>query len=108
MRRRREYQSDASMERSRHAVDATTQPILPGPPHGGQHALVPKGTLHGARDAIQQSGKPRDDGMLVRRRVRRRQHHNPRAFHGDAAGRREGSGIIVETLDLAADALPPF
>ena len=52
----------------RHAVDANkTQSIsLPGPPHSGQHALFPKGTFHGARDAVERGGEPRDDRVLVR------------------------------------------
>ena len=72
-----------------------SQYSLPGPPHGGQHALLSKSIFNSTRDAVERRWEARDDGMLVRRWVRRREHHHPRAFHGDAAGCREGAFIIM-------------
>ena len=71
----------------RHAVDANkTQSIsLPSPPHRRQHALVAKSTLDGARDAVERGGEPRDDRVLVRRRVGRREDDDAGARRVDAA-----------------------
>ena len=97
------------MEGSRYAVDASTQSIsLPGPPHGGQHTLVSQSTFNSTRDAIERRREPRDDGMLVRRRVRRRQNDDTSTRSINTTGRGEGARVVVQTLDLAADALPPF
>ena len=61
---------------------------------GGQDASgrIPEGALE---RGVRHPRLARGRRVLVRGRVRRREDDDARAFHGDAARRREGSGIIM-------------